>query len=180
MAMTEEELQAVERQLRGIVEEAGLDWVIEQVDEWIAEDSARDVDSPPRYSYNSWNYRAGLGEGYQYESVEGWKAPTRAVTLADRPAAERLVALIDALHRVLTEPPAIEREMLRNLAPSTELRMAPVASVSFIPDQDQPEYDIRTLTVDSADADDVADGEPAPQPRTAAVLEQLRALAVRA
>ena len=173
--MTVEELQAVERQLREIAGEAGLGWVIEQVDEWIAEDAARDVDSPPRYSYNSWNYRSGFGEGYQYEGVEGWKPPTRAVTLADRPAADRVVALIDALHRVLTEPPAIERGMLRNLAPSTELRVAPVASVSFVPDQDQPEYDVRTLAVDSEDTD----GETAPQPRTAAVLEQLRALAVR-
>ncbi|MEU0436192.1 hypothetical protein ABZ153_32070 [Streptomyces sp. NPDC006290] len=179
--MTEEELRAVEQRLREIAEASGLGWVIEQADEWIAEGIAKDDDSPPRRSYNSWNYRTGLGDdsGYQFEAVAGWSAPRRTVALADRPVGQRVVILIDAVYRVLTELPAVEREMLKNFSPSTALRVTPAASVSFAPDEDRPGYEIRTLAVDSEPGGDAVDGDERPQARAATVLSQLRSLVMQ-
>ncbi|CAM5499034.1 hypothetical protein [Streptomyces canus] len=178
--MTEEELRAVEQRLRQIAEEAGLGWVIEQAYEQIVEGITKDDESPSRRSYNSWNYRAGLGGiGYQFEAVAGWSAPRRTVGLADRPVGERVLILIDAVYRVLTELPAVEREMLKNFSPSTALRVTPAASVSFAPDEDRPGYEIRTLAVDSEPGGDAVDGDERPQARAATVLSQLRALVVQ-
>ncbi|MFI7337216.1 hypothetical protein ACIBUY_04660 [Streptomyces sp. NPDC050085] len=179
--MTEEELRAVEQRLREIAEESGLDWVIEQADEQIAEGIAEDDDSPPRRSYNSWSYRLGLGDdsGYQFEAVAGWSAPRRTVTLAEMPVGQRIVILIDAVYRVLTELPAVEREMLKNFSPSTALRVVPTASISFAPDEDRPGYEIRTLAVDSEPGSDAADGDERQQARAATVLAQLRTLVVQ-
>ena len=56
--------------------------------------------------------------------MRGWSAPSRALKLADRPVSERVGILVDALYRVPTELLAIEREMVENFAPSTELRVA--------------------------------------------------------
>ncbi|MGC0211516.1 hypothetical protein [Streptomyces levis] len=178
--MTEEELRAVEQRLREISEEAGLGWVIEQVDEQIVEGIAKDDDSPSRRSYNSWNYRRGLdGIGYQFEAVAGWSAPRRTVGIPERPVGERVLILIDAVYRVLTELPAVEQEMLKNLSPSTALRVTPAASVSFAPDEDRPGYEIRTLAVDSEPSGDAVDGDERPQVRAATVLSQLRALVMQ-
>jgi hypothetical protein len=176
--MTEEELQDVEQRLREIAGESGLGWVIDQADEWIAEGITEEDDSPPRRSYNSWNYRSGLGggNGYEFEAVRGWSAPRRILKLADRPVSERVGILVDALYRVLTELPAIEREMVENFAPSTELRVAPVASVSFALDQDRPESEIRTIPMDSEPGADTATGDERAQARSVALLSQLRAL----
>jgi hypothetical protein len=177
--MTEEELQAVERRLREIAMESGLGWVIDQADEWIAEGITEEDDSPPRRSYNSWNYRGGLsgGNGYEFDAVRGWSAPRRALKLSDRPVSERVGILIDALHRVLTELPAIEREMVKNFAPSTELRIAPVASVSFAPDQeDRPGFEIRTVPMDSEPDVDTDGADERAQVHSVALLSQLRTL----
>lgn len=178
--MTEEELQAVEQRLREIARESGLGWVIDQADEWISEGITEEDDSPPRRSYNSWNYRGGLsgGNGYEFDAVRGWSAPRRALKLYDRPVSERVGILVDALHRVLTELPAIEREMVKNFAPSTELRVAPVASVSFAPDEGRPELEIRTVPIDSV-PDFVADGaDERALVRSVALLSRVRALVV--
>lgn len=188
--MTEEELRAVERRLREIARESGLGWAIDQADEWIAEGITEDEGSPPRRGYNSWNGRGGLssGYGYEFEGVRGWSAPRRALTLSDWSVSERVGILIDALLRVLTDLPAIEREMKKNLAPSTELRVAPVARVSFAPDQDWPGFEIRTVLMDpepdvGVDGADeraqVRPSEPAhlrAQLRSVALLSQLRNL----
>ncbi|MFD5258750.1 hypothetical protein ACFWM5_38805 [Streptomyces bobili] len=147
----------------------------------IAEGIAKDDDSPSRRSYNSWNYRGGLrdGIGYEFEAVAGWNAPRRTVGFTDRPVGERVVILIDAIYRVLTQLPEVEREMLKNFSPSTELRVAPAASVSFAPDEDRPGYEIRTLAVDSAPDGDAANDDERPQARAATVLSQLRALVMQ-
>ena len=176
--MTEEELHDVEQRLREIAGESGLGWVIDQADEWIAEGSTEEDDSPPRRSYNSWNYRSGLGggSGYEFEAVRGWSAPRRVLKLADRPVGERVGILANALYRVLTELPAIEREMMKNFAPSTQLRVSPVASVSFTQDQDRPEFEIRTIPMDSEPGAEMAAGEERVQARSVALLSQLRIL----
>lgn len=176
--MTEEELQAVERRLREIARESGLGWVIDQADEWIAEGNTEEDDSPPRRSYNSWSYRGGLssGNGYEFEAVRGWSAPRRALKFSDRPVSERVGILIAALHRILTELPAIERGMMKNFAPSTEMRVAPVASVSFAPDQDRPGFEIRTVPMDSESDVDVDGADERTQVHSVALLSQLRNL----
>lgn len=169
--MTEEELQGIEQRLREIAGESGLGWAIDQADEWIAEGVTEEDVSPPRRSYNSWNTR-----GYEFEAVRGWSAPSRALKFVDRPVSERVGILIEALYRVLTELPAIERAMMKNFAPPTELRVTPVASVSFAPDQDLPEFEVRILSMDSEPSLDTADGDERARMRSVALLSELRAL----
>lgn len=176
--MTEEELQHVEQRLREIARESGLGWVIDQADGWIAEGITDEDDSPPERGYSSSNYRGGLSGGFRYElgAVRGWSAPRRALRLSDRSASERVGIFVDALYRVLTELPAIEWEMMKNFAPSTGLRVAPVASVSFVTDQGRPEFEIRRLPMDSEPDADPDGADERAQALSVILLSQLRTL----
>jgi hypothetical protein len=165
--VTDDELRELEDQLRGIASEAGLEWAIEQVDEWLAEGEAEEVSPAPRY----------FGEDIPFsrlesESMKGWTNPRRFLRLRDVDQQGRVMALIDALTRVTTELPAVERAMLANFTPSPDLRMAPVASVRFAADGDRPGYQDHVMTTDST--------AEATASRSAAVrlLNQLRFLAV--
>jgi hypothetical protein len=99
MAMTEGEATAVEEELRAVVAEAGLQWVLDQVDEFVLE-------GKPEFKL----FRGGRGD--ETEAYVRELTTKRGVPRSEPyTAAERVSLLLEALERITSQPLELEAEI---------------------------------------------------------------------
>lgn len=126
--MDEAELLQVDNQLRGLLEGTELEWVLDEVDEAIAEGvpeegilRRRSTKGRPAREQDLW---AAAAEDYtiltslQIDSGEleaSRKSGTLVITTRPMTVQERVMLLLDAIRRVVVELPAVEAETLDRL-----------------------------------------------------------------
>jgi hypothetical protein len=128
-----------EQQIREVVQEVGLDWILGAVDEAIAAGVPEEVGIVDRRSREP---RQGLFEILEVREVREVRADsrekaTRTVT-RNRPMAgpERLEMLLAALHRYLVDVPAVHDGLVEeiNAHADPERQDAIVRTIHFEPD----------------------------------------------
>jgi hypothetical protein len=125
--MNETELVTVERSLREIFAESGLQWILDQVDASIEAGISEQVQI-------SFNRREP--EFFRVPVTSGRKRPIDASTNRPYSAAERVDLLLTALERAATELPELHNTLIKTLAREGDNDQLPVQTVMFLPDED--------------------------------------------
>lgn len=125
--MNDTELVAIERSLREIFTEAGLQWILDQVDASIE----AGISEQGQISFHRHE-----PEFYRISSSNGHKRSTAASTNRPYSPAERLDLLLTALERAATELPDLHNALIKTLAREGDDGQPSVQTVVFLPDED--------------------------------------------
>lgn len=124
--MNDSELVEIERSLRAIFPEAGLQWILDQVDTSI--DAGITEEGQLSIHRHEIEFLRGPISG-----SSGLKA---ASTNRPYSPAERLDLLLTSLERAATELPEIHSAMNKALTEERDDGHAPIQTVAFLPDED--------------------------------------------
>ncbi|MFB9831557.1 hypothetical protein [Actinoallomurus acaciae] len=129
--MDDLELRRVDRGLRGLFEGTDLEWVLNEVDEAIADGVSEERILQRRRGKGRQrregreDFRAAASEDYTIARAEGGereasrRGGTLVITTRPMTLRERVLLLLDAVRRVVIELPEIEAETLAALRPAT-------------------------------------------------------------
>ncbi|WP_411145473.1 hypothetical protein [Streptomyces sp. x-80] len=132
------EMREVEDLLRDLIRSAGLDWLIDELDEAIATGVAEEKLLQRRRGTPTEEYEAlavaDMGTDTFHRSLK--RGASVVVTTRPMTARERTELHLDALRRLFLELPEIEAETLKIVNAEDDLHRAPVRSVRFAPDEE--------------------------------------------
>lgn len=150
--MHDSELRRVDRELRGLLAGTDLQWVLDEVDEAIADGVSEERILHHRRGKGrrggerrEEDLRVAASEDYTVARAEGGELEASrrggALVITTRPMTlrERVLLLLEAVRRVVIELPEIEEETLMVLrrTPADEELRAPVETVAFEPEEEQ-------------------------------------------
>lgn len=131
--MDDRELSRIEDELRAIIAEAGLAWVLSRLEEVISygvvEDRSIDGYESLKFSMASEWTEETSGRRVGGSSRVG-------ITTRPQTVLERVLSLLGALERVTIELPVIEQDTLGRLIGPTGEKQAAARIVRFLPDED--------------------------------------------
>lgn len=133
--MEEQQLIAIEAELRAILESAELRWILESVDDVIASGLSIEKGITIRQR-RRWT-RSGYEDEEVAEIVEpGSRERPQRIVATDEPfnRQQRVSFLLSALRRAISELPVLQEETFKNLHESDELDPT-VQSIRFLPDE---------------------------------------------
>lgn len=144
------ELQRTDQQIRALLMESKLRWVLDEVDQAIAMGVPEERVLRRRAGRRRAEQDLDLAAADRYETVSlgviktaereaSRQAGTLVTTTRPMTIQERVELLFEALRRVLTEVPEIEKETLKTLfaTPGGDVgQRGAVMSVSFVPSED--------------------------------------------
>ncbi|MEU1129874.1 hypothetical protein ABZ383_08410 [Streptomyces sp. NPDC005900] len=132
------EMREVEDLLRDLIRSAGLDWLLDELDEAIATGVAEEKLLQRRRGTSTGEYEAlavaEMGTDTFHRSLK--RGASVVVTTRPMNARERTELHVDALRRLFLELPEIEAETLKIVNAEDDPHRAPVHSVRFIPDEE--------------------------------------------
>jgi len=133
--MRDDELAEVEAQLRGLIEEMGLPWVLDAVDrsitEGVSEERVLRRRRTPQHDHEPPVYETVVGSEREFRAAS--RSETLVITTRPMTARERVEQFLIALRRILLELPDIEGHTLALLSDSDAERRTPVETVAFHP-----------------------------------------------
>ncbi|MFD5732332.1 hypothetical protein ACFWIY_05835 [Streptomyces sioyaensis] len=132
------EMREVENLLRDLIRSAGLDWLIDELDEAIATGIAEEKLLQRRRGASTEEYEAltvaEVGTDTFHRSLK--RGASVVVTTRPMNARERTELHLDALRRLFLELPEIESAALKIMRAEDDPHRAPVRSVRFVPDEE--------------------------------------------
>lgn len=129
--MNVEELASLETELRGLLAEAGLQWILTQVDAAISEGTPEPGETDPP-DVPLFRLPDHLGRGRR-------TTPKKAVRSVPYSPRGRMELLISAIEHATAEPPMIHEALFKSLAEGSDDDTRPTAqSIVFLPDEDAP------------------------------------------
>lgn len=135
--MDNEEFIRVEEEIRSIIAEADLQWILTSVDEAIS----AGISSEKGIIVQQRRRRTSMGsEEFEFARLVepgGREHPKRVVSTNEPFSPQQRVELfISALGRAITELPSIQEETLKHLAETPNQDSVPVHSLRFMPEED--------------------------------------------
>jgi hypothetical protein len=131
-------MREAEDLLRGLIRSAGLDWLLDELDEAIATGVAEEKLLQRRRGTSTEEYEAlavaDVGTDTFHRSLK--RGASVVVTTRPMTARERTELHLDALRRLFLELPEIEAETLKIVTAEDDPHRAPVHSVRFVPDEE--------------------------------------------
>jgi hypothetical protein len=133
--MEEQQLIAIEEELRAILVSVGLQWILESVDDAIA--SGFSIEKGITIRQRRRRTRSGYEDEEFAEIVEpGSRERPQRIVATDEPLNrhQRVSFLLSALRRAIGELPVVQEETFKNLH-GTDEPDATVRSIRFLPDE---------------------------------------------
>lgn len=146
--MDDQELSRMEVELRGIMAESGLDWVLSRLNEAIPYGivEERSVDQYDSRQESKLPVPSLMDEDGTFRHNG---RPRLAITSRPQTVQERVLSLLEALERITIELPAIEQDALTSLASVGADEKAAARSVRFSPDEDMRDNETVLKPIDN-------------------------------
>lgn len=141
--MDDQELIDLERTIRNIMADIGLNWALTSLDVSISHGVIEEKSVDQYAASTTFEYDIVGATGLPGETRRRRGRPRTAIANRPQTVRERVLSLIDTLERVVIELPLVEGETLRRLFEAPDQRQAVARSIQFLPDEDMQDPSLR-------------------------------------